>query len=115
MHHREAISGITGKSSLFCSFNLADSQDSIPGGSKSKKISEENSIINQFKKEDNEVDKIEEIDSDEEKISNFNFKLWIKFYYKETFDPYYVKFKGHDMLLFSKIHVSDDHYQNIFH
>lgn len=56
-------------------------------------------------KDSNYVKVINEVESDEEKISNFNFKMQFKFYYKDKFDTYFVKFKGHDMLLYSKIHV----------
>lgn len=60
-----------------------------------------------IEKDDETIKKIDEVESDEEKISNFNFKMQFKFYYKDKFDTYFVKFKGHDMLLYSKIHVNN--------
>ncbi|EAR97919.2 PX domain protein (macronuclear) [Tetrahymena thermophila SB210] len=58
-------------------------------------------------KEQEQITKIDEVESEEEKISNFNFKMQFKFYYKDKFDTYFVKFKGHDMLLYSKIYDSN--------
>lgn len=51
------------------------------------------------------MDKIEEIELEEDKITNFNFKMQVKFCNKNYFEDFFVKFKGHDMLLFSKMHV----------
>ncbi|KAL4454641.1 hypothetical protein ABPG74_021846 [Tetrahymena malaccensis] len=86
-----------------------DSQVDTPV--RKRQVSEDltNKLLNQKykEKESEQITKIDEVESDEEKISNFNFKMQFKFYYKDKFDTYFVKFKGHDMLLYSKIHDSN--------
>ncbi|KAL4499252.1 hypothetical protein ABPG72_006838 [Tetrahymena utriculariae] len=77
-----------------------------------RKVSEDligSKLLNQKNKErdSEQIATINEVESDEEKISNFNFKMQFKFYYQDKFDTYFVKFKGHDMLLYSKIHDSN--------